>query len=380
MRSIEVDSGGPFLRDSVRGLTDVDYFFTGAEGPSIHAHTAAMERYLNDKSDGDAGRIRAEAELARCRDLVARLLRGAAGSIAFLSNSSDALHRLVDGLDYRPGDNVVTSEIEFPSGVLSLLALRARGVEVRVVPAPDWSVGAADFVAAIDSRTRVVIASHVSYLSGARMDPAALREAAHQVGAVFVLDATQSLGVLRVDADDADAIVASSYKWMLGPHGLGMLHVAEPDLFAARVGGVGWRSVPDLFSPDRFREFHLHPEARRFELGYPSFPSLYLLRESLELLATVGTSRIEQHAMGLSAVLIDRLRSGGFTVLTPRDDERRGTNVSVAVRGATEVAERMLERGVRLWGGDGRVRFSVHAFNTADEVVRGAHALREVTT
>lgn len=380
MRPIQVDSGGPFLRDAVRGVSELNYFFTGAEGPSIYAHNAALERYLVDKSDGDAGRVRAEAELTRCRELVAGLLGGAPESVAFLGNSSDALHRLVSGLEYRPGDNVVTSELEFPSGVLSLLALRARGVEVRVVPAPDWLVGTADLITAIDSRTRLVVASHVSYLSGARVDPAALREATQKVGAVLVLDATQSLGVLRVNADDADAIVASSYKWMLGPHGIGVLHVADPGPFTACVDGVGWRSVADLFSADRFREFHLHSDARRFELGYPSFPSLYLLRESLELLATVGTQRIEGHAMGLSAALIDRLHASGFALLTPREAAHRGTNISVAVADAALVAERMLDRGVRLWGGDGRVRFSVHAFNTADDVARGVDALRAVTS
>lgn len=379
MKPTRVDSGGPFLRGAVRGVTDVSYFFTGAEGPSIYAHNAAIKRYLNDKSDGDAGRLRAEAELTRCRKLVADLLGGVAESVAFLGNSSDALHRLVSGLEYRPGDNVVTTEVEFPSGVLSLLALRARGVEVRVIPAPAWAVDTADFAAAIDSRTRMVIASHVSYLSGARVDPAALREAAHKVGAVLILDATQSLGVLRVNADDADAIVASSYKWMLGPHGVGVLHVADRDLFTACVDGVGWRSVADLFNSERFREFRLHVDARRFELGYPSFPSLYLLRESLELLGAVGIAHIERHAMELSADLIDRLHSGGFVLLTPREAVRRGTNVSVAVDDATVVAEKVLNRGVRLWGGDGRVRFSVHAFNTADDVARGVDVLRAVT-
>lgn len=366
---------GPFFRSEISDAPDVAYLYTGAEGPALHLHREAALRYLRDKSDGEAGRERAERELDRCRALLAQLVHGDPAAVAILGNTSDALHRLVASIAFRSGDNVVTTDLEFPSGVLSLLALRSRGVEVRVVPARHWVLEMDDVAAAVDGRTRAVVASHVSYLSGTRIEPRQVRELAHSVGAAFILDATQSLGVLQVRADDADAIVSSSYKWLLGPHGIGLVYLSRSALFS-EIDGVGWRSVADLFGPDRFDHVKLRSDARRLELGYPSFPSAYLLAESMALLATVDSAELEGYALDLSGHLRDELAVKGFELLTPEPRIDRGTNISVQVEQAASVAARMLEAGVRVWGGDGRVRFSVHGFNTESEIDLALAALR----
>lgn len=369
-------TAGPYFRDELRGLGEIRYFYTGAEGPALRSHDAAVTRYLDDKSLGETGRAHAEAELDRCRALTARMVGGEADRVAIMGNSSDALHRLTGSLEYRPGDNVVTTDLEFPSGVLSLLALRRRGVEVRIVPHENWMVRPDLLRRHVDERTRVVIASHVSYLSGTRIDAAAYRDIAHEAGAAFILDATQSLGVLQVRATDADAIVASTYKWLLGPHGTGLLYVGDLDRFAA-TDGAGWRSVGNLFGSDRFERIDLLPGARRFELGYPSFPSVYLLAESLALITSVGGAELEEYALDLSDALIGELTGAGFGLLTPRGRADHGTNVSAMVDGdAAAAADRLLRAGIRAWGGDGRVRFSVHGFLTADDIGAAVSGLR----
>lgn len=369
-------TAGPYFRDELRGLGDLRYFYTGAEGPALHLHDAALQRYLDDKSLGEVGRAHAEAELDRCRALTARLLGGDADRVAIMGNSSDALHRLIGSLTFRPGDNVVTTDLEFPSGVLSLLALRERGVEVRIIPHEGWTVEPALLQRHVDDRTRAVVASDVSYLSGSRIDAAAYRDIAHEAGAAFILDATQSLGVLQVRATDADAIVASTYKWLLGPHGIGLLYVSDPDRFAV-TDGAGWRSVRNLFGADRFEKIDLLPGARHFELGYPAFPSAYMLAESLALIASVDGASLERYAMDLTDALIGELTGAGFGLLTPVSRTRHGTNVSATVEGdAAAAADRLLQAGIRAWGGDGRVRFSVHGFLTAADIEAAVSGLR----
>lgn len=371
-----VTTAGPYFRDELRGPADIRYFYTGAEGPALKSHDAAILRYLDDKSLGETGRAHAEVELDRCRTMTAQLLGGAADRVAVMGNSSDALHRLVSSIEYRPGDNVVTTDLEFPSGVLSLLALRERGVEVRIIAHDDWMVEPKLLRRHVDARTRVVIASHVSYLSGTKIDAPAFRDIAHEVGAAFILDATQSLGVIQVRESDADAIVVSTYKWLLGPHGMGLMYVTDFDRFPG-TDGAGWRSVRNLFGSDRFERIDLFPGARRFELGYPSFPSAYLLADSLALITSVAVADLEKYTLDLSDALIGELTAAGFGLLTPTDRARHGTNVSAKVEGdATAAADRLLKAGIRAWGGDGRVRFSVHGFLTADDIEAAASGLR----
>ncbi|MBX3099044.1 MAG: aminotransferase class V-fold PLP-dependent enzyme [Salinibacterium sp.] len=367
---------GPFFRENILGIEGVVHLYSGAEGPALHAHRDAALRYLDDKSDGARGRQHGEIELAECRAQIARLLNGSADSVALLGNASDALHRLAGSIEYEPGSNVVTSDLEFPSGVQSLLTLRDRGVEVRFARSKHGDLEVADFEKVIDEKTRLVLSSHTSYVSGVRIDAQALRAVANGVGAAFILDATQSLGVLPVHAEEADAIVSSSYKWLLAPHGIGVVHLTRPEAFNGPVSAVGWRSVDNVFAPDRLERFHLRSDARQLELGFPSFPGVYLMNESLRLLQSVDALALEEHVRGLTTQLVDALRATGADLLTPADPMRRGTNVSVVCEDGEAVAERMLERGVRVWGGDGRLRFSIHGFLSSDDIDTAVTAYR----
>lgn len=365
-------TAGPFYRDQLLGVHDVVHLYSGAEGPALRSHRDAVLRYLDDKSAGEEGRRRSEQILDETRSRVAELLGGSASAVAFLGNASDALNRLASSVRMEPGDNVVTSDLEFPSGVQSLLMLRRRGVEVRFARARGGHLEAADFASVIDDRTRLVVSSHASYVSGARIDPGALSALAARVGAVFILDVTQSLGVIPVEAGWADAIVASSYKWILGPHGLGLVHLTTPDAFGH--DAAGWRSVEDVFVADRLETVHFRGDARSLELGFPSFLGAYVLHESLALLLGTDRAAATAYVTALADRLVDGLEAGGARMLSPRDPDQRSTNISVVCDHGDAVAARMLEAGVLVWGGDGRVRFSVHAFNSVSDIDRAISA------
>lgn len=367
---------GPWLRDEVVGIEDVAHFYTGAEGPPLHVHREAAARFLDDKARGEEGRARAEQELQRCRELFAGLLGGNADSVAILGNASDALHRLIHSIHHPPGANVVTTDLEFSSGVLSLLVLRDQGVDVRIVPSRAGVVELEDLAAAIDEQTSLVLCSASSFVNGARVDAPAVYDLARAADAAFILDATQSLGVVPVSASWADAVVSSSYKWLLGPQGLGFLYLTVPERFERIVPGAGWRSVDNVFARDRFERIRLLPTARRWELGFPSFLGAYVINRSLELLAAVDPVALERHVMTLGDQLVEGLVASGAELLSPADRSLRSANISVRAEHGDRIAGAMLENGVRVWGGDGRVRFSIHGFVDAPDVDAAIQAFR----
>jgi len=357
------------------GLERCAYLFSGAETPMHRGAMEAAERYMRNRSLGPKGReLHAEAEL-RCKEQLAELLGGESSQIALMSNASEAISMIAAALPLAPGDNVVVHTLEFPSGVLPWLALKSAGIDVRVVPHRDWTVDAADVLAHVDERTKLVVTSHVSYLTGARIDYRALYEALSRTKTLLLLDATQSLGVIPVDASMADFVVCSTYKWLLSIHGGGILAVNP-----ARVGElvpkyVGWRSVTDMFSPYRFESFAFHADARRFELAYPNYAMVYALEATTRRLLDVGVERIERHVLGLGDLLIEALRELGLELMTPADGARRAGNVSFLAPRAEEAAERLYEAGVLLWGGDGRIRASIHAFNDEEDIRTFVEAL-----
>ncbi|MEV0714307.1 aminotransferase class V-fold PLP-dependent enzyme [Asanoa sp. NPDC050611] len=344
-------------------LADRVWLYTGAEGPPLAAQDEALRRYLANRGRGEAGRA-AHAEVEqRLRGRLAALLGLPAPDIALVSNASEALNLVARSLRTRAGDNVVVNDLEYPSVVQPWLRLAEQGVEVRVARHAGVSLPAESLAGLVDERTRAVAVSHVSYQSGWRHDVAAIAAAAHRVGAAVVLDATQSLGVVPVPAGLADVVVASSYKWMLGGHGLGVLAWNTARRPLPQPPAVGWRSVGNLFADDRFERYHLHADARRFEVGFPAYPTIYALDAALAWLAGFPPADVERHVVSLSGRLVGELSARGWDLLTPDDPARRAGNVAVRSAAGEELARVLATRGIHCWGGDGRLRASVHLFN-----------------
>lgn len=357
------------------GLEDCTWLYSGAEAPPHNGCLEAVTDYFNSRSKGPLGRSRnAEIELA-CKMNLASLLKGKPSDIALLSNSSEAISVIAHSFDFQEGDNIVINDLEFPSGVLPWVLLKQKGLEVRVVRHTNWRITVDDIMALVDERTRVVLTSHVSYLTGARFDYRALYARLQHTRTLLFLDATQSLGAIPVDMNDADFVVCSSYKWLLSTHGMGVLAVNPSRVADFKPRAVGWRSVSDMFGPNRFESFTFHEDARRFELGYPSYPTVYAANFSTGLLLEHGIDRIEKHILELGGKVIDRLLACGYEVMTPTEPDQRAGNISVVSEDGEAIANHLCEHNVYVWGGDGRFRVSVHLFNDEEDIDKLFHAL-----
>jgi selenocysteine lyase/cysteine desulfurase len=204
------------------GIEAVVHLAAGGEAPALRRHMDAAVQFLCDKSAGMPGRRRLFDVAQRVKERVAALLSRDAGEVAFLFNASEGLFVAASGVDWRPGDNVVTALSEFPS--VNHAWRHGREIEVRAI-GETLVPTLAELRAAVDARTRVIAVSHVSYLTGARWDLAELRGLANRVGARLVIDASHSLGVVPIDGSLCDVVVSCCYKWLLGAHGVGIFFV-----------------------------------------------------------------------------------------------------------------------------------------------------------
>ncbi len=352
----------------IPALADTVWLFTAAEGPPLAVQECALSRYLTNRSHAGVGREEHAAVEARLRGRLGDMLGLPAADIALVSNSSEAINAIAGSLDLQPGDNVVINDLEYPSVIQPWLRLASQGIEVRIARHDSWRLPAESIAALIDTRTKVVAVSHVSYVSGWRHDLAGISAAADRVGAFVMLDATQSLGAVRVPAHLVDAVVCSSYKWLLGGHGLGILAWNQARRPLPMPASVGWRSVPDVFTDDRLRSYRLYDDARRFEVGFPSYPSIYSLDASTGWLAGFDPDTVEQHVLTLSGRLVEGLAAQGWNVLTPAEPEHRAGSVAVRAAHGDTLAEAMARLGIHCWGGDGRLRFSTHLFNSDADI------------
>ena len=361
------------------GVEDVAHLAAGGETPFLKRNADALLRFSLDKSRGMPGRANHYAVYADTKARLAQLMGVEAGDIAFLGSASEGVNLAALAVDWRPGDNVVVEDIEYPSVVYPWVRARERGAEVRVVPTRGGDVDMAALAAAVDERTRLLAVSHVSYLSGVRHDLAALRALVDGVGARLLVDVSHALGVVPVAAELCDIAVSCCYKWILGAHGLGICvwnRRRWPDLAPAQ---VGWASVAERGVPAERTHYRLKEDAARLELGNPAFPSVYATHSGAGYLLDAGIDRVEAHVLALGAWLRAGLVELGLPVLTPEPAERRAGNYCFATDDGARLHAELFRRGVLVWEGEGRVRISVHGYNDEDDVARCLAALREIS-
>jgi kynureninase len=234
-------------------------------------------------------------------------------------------------------------------------------------------------VDAIDERTLLVPVSHVVFKTGELRDVEPIVRRAHEAGAVVVLDAYQSVGVVPLDvtALGVDFTVGGSVKWLCGGPGAAWLYV-RPDV-AARLEPtfVGWQAHADPFS---FAPELAYAEgASRFLTGTPAVPALYAATAGYDIVEEVGVGAIRERSVHLTSLLIDRLEAAGLDVGSPRDPARRGGTVTVAVPEfeavATELGEREILCDFRPGVG---LRLGPHFYNTDSEVEFAASQIADI--
>ncbi|MCO5177411.1 MAG: aminotransferase class V-fold PLP-dependent enzyme, partial [Thermomicrobiales bacterium] len=229
-----------------------------------------------------------------------------------------------------------------------------------------WDIAPEAIAAQVDGRTRLVFLSHVSYRTGTRIDLERAAELIRQRNPTTIVaaDATQSLGVVPVPADACDFVVVTTCKWLLGPHGLGVLYWNRRRMPSAEPAGIGWFSVVD----DLQFPYELKPDAGRFELGGPNMLGIYALNEGVQLLLQTGIARITDHVLALSGHLRERAAALGLPVMTPSDADQRAGIVAWEDRNCKATAARLAEEGVLVSGSSGRIRAAIHLYTDRDEV------------
>jgi selenocysteine lyase/cysteine desulfurase len=312
------------------------------------------------------------------RASVARLVGGGADRIAFTQNTSTGLATVTNGVEWRPGDNVVVPAGEFPSNFYPWLQLRRRGVEVREVAMTGGQALVDDVVAALDDRTRVLAISAVQYSSGHRYDLAALGAACSAGDALLVVDATQAVGALVVDADrlGIDVLAVSAHKWLLGPFGIGVVALSERAMARLAPSTVGWLSVDDPFAFDH--EPQLAADARRFESGTENSAGIAGLGATVGLLHELDRQRVEDRVLDRVERLTALLEEAGPRVHLPEPRERR-SGIVIASSSAVDhpaLHKRLLSAGVRCSLRTTGLRFAPHYFTTDDDLHRAADVLR----
>jgi cysteine desulfurase / selenocysteine lyase len=286
-----------------------------------------------------------------------------AEDFALIGNASKGIARVVSSVDRRVGDNTVVADVDYASGRFSLARLASMGVENRVVSADDNFIKIEDLLAACDARTRLLYISHVNAHTGQRIDLKRLSESIDP-NIVLLVDASHSLGVMPVDGNYCDFLVASTYKFLLGTH-TGVLAWNQRHKKEFNPLSVGWHGGASGLAANDYNPVR---DVQRAEIGNSNHLDVYMLRTSLDYLAAIPSDALESYVLDLAGKLRRGLQKLGLPLLTPESRNNRGPNVSFQHDNPATLVRRAAADKILLWGEAGRVRASVHVFVEEDDV------------
>ena len=350
-------------------LQAMTYLNSAAESIPPLCVGEALQAYWRDKLKGMQGREGHFAVLEQCRDIAAQMVGLDRSEVSFCSCSAEAYNLLATALDLGPGDEVVVSDLDFPSGTTPWLAARTPPA-VRVWKSHDGGLGVDRLLPLLGPRTRLVQVSLVSFYNGFRIAWQPFRDAvrSHAPQALISVDVTQALGRVALDCHDADCLISSTHKWVLGLHGGCIVGVPQARAEQLTTHAGGWFHLTNAFDPDRFHRLASKTGAASWSVSMPNFAAIYALNASLRYLAEIGVEAVAHHADPLTQTLHDGLLALGLPPMAPRRTPADSGIVAFRHPRAAAIHQALGQEGIHVMHQVGRLRMAVHGYTTAQDV------------
>jgi selenocysteine lyase/cysteine desulfurase len=316
--------------------------------------------------------------IADARSAGARLLNCQPDEVSLVGPTSLGLSLVAAGLQFRRGDNILIYHDDYPSNVYPWMALADKGVKVRLLNTRGLgAIRPVDVMGQVDENTRLVALASCHFISGHRLDYAAIGKYLREHGILFCLDAIQTLGAFPTTMEHVDFLAADAHKWLLGPCGAGLLYVKRDLQEKLNPPVYGWHNVrnPNFIAQDKI-EFR--PGAAKFEAGTHNLIGLVGLLTAMELALEIGVDNIAADLSRKRAWLVPALQAKGYSVLNaePKPEGAGGiTSAFLPGKDLAPLQKQLAGAGVivSLRGdrqGQNYLRISPHFYNTDAELRR----------
>ena len=354
----------------------ISYLNCAYMGPQLRSAREVGERAVSRKSrpwELTPGDFFAEAEEAR--GLFARLVGGDADGVAIVPSVSYGMAVAANNVAVREGQKILLLEYQFPSNVYPWRELAAeRGAEIVTVPRPadhDWTTAV---LAALDESVAVVTLPNCHWTDGSLVDLVRVGERAREVGAALVVDAIQSLGAMPFDVAEVrpDFLVAGAYKWLLGPYGVGFMHVGERYREGKPIehNWINRRGSEAFATVAEYRD-EFAPGARRYDVGERSnFVLLPMANEALRQILAWGVENVAETVGELTDLVEGRANALGVEAMPREKRARHMIGLKLGPEAPGDLAAQLAAEGIFVSVRGESVRISPHLYNTERQVGR----------
>lgn len=385
------------IRKDIPLTQEVIYFDNTATSLTpIPVIEAMDEYYLKYRANVHRGIHRlsqkATHEYENARKVVADFIGAKFEEIVFTKNTSESLNLVALGLEFKKGDKIVTTPYEHHSDLLPWQRVAKKyGAKLEIIEGDDeGNLDLADAEKKIKGAKLVAI-QHVSNALGVIHEVEEIGKMVKEEGAIFVVDAAQSIGHMEVDVKKlhADFLAFSGHKGPLGPTGIGVLYVNEEffDVFEPPLIGGG--TIEDV----SLDEYKLTAPPERYEAGTPNIGGAIGLAAGIKYIKKIGLDKIEEQEHKLVKRTTEGLDELEIPWYGPRNLKKHAGVVSFNVPPLHphDVAAILDEHNIMVRSGhhcalpvmkrlkiNGTVRASFHVYNSIEEVETFLGVLEEL--
>lgn len=303
-------------------------------------------------------------------------------NISFITNTSEGLNIIASGFKWKSNDRILINDAEFPSNVYPFTNLKSKGVQTDFLKSKDGFVTAEQLSSALKKNHRMLSISAIQFLSGYRIDLKKLGQATKSNDTYLVVDAIQAIGNAPIDVQsmNIDGLVSGGLKWMMAPMGTGFMYISDKLRTQIDQAFVGWLSVETPWELSNFEQ-DLNPTNRRFELGGINVPGIYAMHDSVDPFLELGTAEINQHLIDLTDFIDSEMQSFGLKRFTVEDPKHRSGIITYDLPENVDgdsLIQALKHRKVTLSHRQGKLRFSPHFYNSAEDIKKAIDIFREV--
>lgn len=364
--------------------------FTACSVSSPPKRTLRLASGFLDECARSFGEVVFESYQSR-RDEVRREIAAMIGAdmseIAFDMNTTQGNNLLPFCLDFKPGDNVVVTDMDYPGTLLPWLKKREEGLELKIVRNVHGCVPTEDVLAAMDSRTRVVALSWVQSTSGYKIDCKAIGRECRRRGIWFAVDGIQGLGrnVLNVKDYCIDLLCTAGFKGLLGTLGAGFIYCRRELLDQLRPPGYGEENLCRDFDPKWVWERGPLPwlgDAGKLEFGSLNTYGILVMGESIRMLNEIGIDHIQTEVRGLEHYYRDLLKARKLPLDILGDPRELYWSGNIAgtfpAQKTGALRQELKKQQIVATVHEGYVRIGIHFYNTKEQLDRMIAALERV--
>ncbi|AYL93897.1 aminotransferase class V-fold PLP-dependent enzyme [Mucilaginibacter celer] len=383
------------LRAETRGTAKTIHFNNAGSSlpPDVVVDTITDYLHYEALNGGYETEYTYREELENTYSLIARLINSRKDEVAVVENASIGWWLAFNGIDFKPGDEIITCEMEYVSNLIGLLhAQKTWGVEFKVIPNDKNGYFPSDqFEAAIGPKTKLIAVTHIPSSAGGMIPVIEIGKIARKHNILYLLDACQSAGHIPLDVQQigCDMMAVTGRKYLRAPRGTGFLYVRKEiqdklKLFFMDGFTTQWVTETDFKPRDDARRFEVYEKSRALTLG---------VGKAVEYALNIGVDRIWQRIQYLAGLLREKLNViAGITVHDFGDQLCGIVTFSVEGMTAADVKNKLAEKHINISVakavstliymnknhlGD-IARSSVHYYNTEEEIEILCGALREI--